>query len=242
MDNWDELRFAKVDEWLSGCVEGKSFVDIGGLWQVRCERASLAYASGARSIAVMDISPLDAPEWEQLTEHLEGKGVPRGLCRHISADLGKCDATFEVATCCGVTYHLPFLLENLHKLNHSVSKNLIISGHALPTKIENAAGRLELPDGSAIFVPALSDNERAVLNEMWPGGGKYGLDSDAAFEFKLEGHPSPYHMYIGWWWLPTYSCWTRMLEVSGFEVLDRWTGNTYISALCRNKNHLESNQ
>ena len=91
------------------------------------------------------------------------------------------------------------------------------------THIANVAGELRIPEGSSLFLPALSAHERAVLKaHWWPTlkDGSLGLTQEIEV-WNLDD-------FGPWWWLPTTQALVRMCEIVGFDVIEvehLWNGH-----------------
>lgn len=204
------------DRYLSSVVSGKTFAEVGGLWGTVNERVTVAHAAGARELTMIDIHPAGGPLWTAFEARRRAEGVPS--VRHVSGDvmqLAPVDATlrFDVVHCSGILYHVPDLFTFLTALRTITREHLILTTSITETHIANEAGELHIPDGSALFLPALSPSEKAVLKaHWWPtlGDMSLGLTRDIA-EWKLTD-------FGPWWWLPTTPALLRMCEIAGFEV------------------------
>ena len=214
------------DRFLHRVVRGKTFADVGGLWGTTNERVSVAHQGGARELAMVDLSPPDSRWWPAFEARRVQLGVPP--VRAVSGDvmqLAKTDPSleFDVVHCSGILYHVPDLLQFLQALRAVTREHLILTSSITETLIRNEAGELRIPEGSALFLPALSAAERAILKaHWWPtlADGSLGLTKDIE-AWKLDD-------FGPWWWLPTTPALAKMCEIAGFEVRDiehLWNGH-----------------
>lgn len=222
------LRRAKDvrDTYLGRVVKGKTFADVGGLWGVVNEKVSVAHRLGAKSLTMVDVQLLDNQLWHSFHERMRELKI--GGYRTVSGDICKLSVDevggpFDVVHCSGVLYHLPDplrMLENLRKITRS---HLVLTSAITREKIKNRAGRYRVPPSGAIFVPALSERERAVLKAYWApkGVAADGITEPATFSLEDFGP---------WWWLPTSTALVAMCQSAGFKLVagqPSWNGDAY---------------
>lgn len=204
------------DRFVQQVVNGRTFAEVGGLWGTVSEKVSVAHAAGARELTMIDITPAGTHWWQEFEKRREALHVPP--IRSVSGDvmqLVETDATlrFDVVHCSGILYHVPNPLHFLQCLRRITREHLILTSSITQTEISNSAGRLTVPAAGALFVPALSSTERAVLQAHWlevlPSGAK-GLTTDID-RWNL-GDFGP------WWWLPTTETLAAMCRAAGFVV------------------------
>lgn len=214
------------DRFIHQVSQGKSFVDVGGLWGTVNERVSIAHAAGASELAMLDISPLDGKWWPLFHERRQALGVPP--IREISGDLMTLayedpSLRFDVVHCSGILYHIPDQFQLLRALRTITTGHLVLTSSITETHIANEAGELHVPEGSALFLPALSAHERAVLKaHWWPTLAQHSLG--------LTTDIDRWHLddFGPWWWLPTTQALTRMCDIAGFDVIEvehLWNGH-----------------
>lgn len=213
------------DTFIAQVVEGRSFVDVGGLWGTVNEKVSVAHAAGARSLAMIDISSHDGPLWNAFEERRRTLQLPDVRCIEgnvlelVERDV---DLAFDVVHCSGVLYHAPDPLRLLEALRRLTRSHLVLSSSVIPGVIANDEGELHVPDAAALFVPALTGRDRAILRaHWWPivQDGAIGLTRD--LDRWRPGDFGP------WWWLPTVPSLEAMCRASGFhvrEVAPHWRG------------------
>jgi hypothetical protein len=214
------------DRFIHQVSKGKSFVDVGGLWGTVNERVSVAHAAGASELAMLDISPADGKWWPLFNERREALGVPPA--REISGDLmtlAYADPTlrFDVVHCSGILYHIPDQFQLLRALRTITTGHLVLTSSITETHIANDAGQLDVPEGGALFLPALSAAERAVLKaHWWPTLAQHSLGLTTEIDRWDLTDFGP------WWWLPTTQALMKMCEIAGFDVLEvehLWNGH-----------------
>lgn len=212
------------DQYIAQVVKGHSFLEVGGLWGVVNEKISVAYKFGATRLTIIDVSDPTSNLWNLFRDRMAQLGVKEytmfaGDICEVDAD--QIDAPFDVVHCSGVLYHLPNPMRMLGVLRSITREYLILTSAITPEVVENEGGRYELPPSAVIFVPALSDTERACLKIHWErtGAVAYGLTEPTTFSI---GNFAP------WWWLPTSTALRAMCQAAGFQVVDSkllWNNN-----------------
>ena len=204
------------DRFVQQVVRGKTFAEVGGLWGTVSEKASVAHAGGASALTMIDITPAGTHWWQEFERRRQALNVPP--VRSISGDVMQLSETdpslrFDVVHCSGILYHVPNPLHFLKCLRTITREHLILTSSITETEISNSAGRVTVPTGSALFVPALSPTEKAVLKEHWsdvaPNNAK-GLTLEIP-NWRIED-------FGPWWWLPTTDALAAMCRVVGFDV------------------------
>lgn len=220
------------DDFIARVVQGRSFADVGGLWGTVNEKVSVAAGSGARSVAMVDISTVGSELWKLFSERLASLNISG--CECISSDVCALVANgnapeFEVVHCSGVLYHHPNPIWLLEALRRITTRHLILTSAVTQETISNKLGTFHIPKSGAIFVPALDERERSILSKYWlekAGVGTcYGITETVRWDTREFGP---------WWWLPTPRAMLRMAECAGFRVLDSgptWNGNAHTALL-----------
>jgi hypothetical protein len=214
------------DRFLHQVARGKTFADVGGLWGTTNERVSVAHRAGARELTMVDLSPLDSKWWPLFEARRVELDVP--AVRAVSGDvmhLAHADSAlrFDVVHCSGILYHIPDQFRFLQTLRVITREHLVLTSSITETHIVNEAGELRIPEGSALFLPALSSAERAVLKaHWWPTlkDGSLGLTKEID-HWDLDD-------FGPWWWLPTTPALAKMCDIAGFDVLEvehLWNGH-----------------
>lgn len=220
------------DVYIQQVVRGKSFVDVGGLWGTVNEKVSVAQSAGARSLAMIDVTPLGHELWQAFEERRQALRIPEVRC--VSGDVQQLvesadDLQFDVVHCSGVLYHLPDPFRLLVALRKLAREYLILSSAVTATRVEGEAGVLDIPQAAALFVPALREREREIVRGYWQrfvGGTALGLTSDIPVWNPDDFGP--------WWWLPTTAALTALCETSGFHceaTALMWNNNAFVQLL-----------
>src|SRR5262245_10773922 len=147
-------------------VAGKSFVDIGCMWNVEGEYAFVAEESGARSVIGVDvIAPTAGFERKRRErgsriEFIQGDGVSP----EVMAKIGQVD----VVMCSGVLYHHPSPYHFLVSLRELCRESLILASATIP---ESRAVRQ-----AAVYYPRLSERDRRLWDvSKYRGGTRWAI-------------------------------------------------------------------
>jgi hypothetical protein len=212
------------DRYIARVVRGKSFADVGGLWGTVAEKVSVARRHGAIAATMIDVSPPESELWQAFARRMRSRRV-RGY-QTLSRDVcalrpGDVPRPFEVVHCSGVLYHHPSPLALLAALRAITAEHLILTTAITAETVANRRGRYRVPASGVIFVPALTERERAVLAAHWErvAPGALGITRPASYDVADFGP---------WWWLPTARAAAALCESAGFLVLDQgltWRGN-----------------
>jgi hypothetical protein len=173
---------------------------------------------------MIDLTSEGGELWKKFRDRIDALGVPD--CRRISRTVTDVSSVlglgFEVVHCSGVLYHHPNPLGFLAALRAMTARHLVLTSVVVPQLVSNGHGEYRLPRSGVIFLPALSEEERAIL-------GHYYQQSSGAVG---EGLTTPYDYTVldlePWWWLPTSDALRAMCRAAGFRVRDSalfWGGN-----------------
>jgi hypothetical protein len=184
---------------------------------------TVAAKAGAREFTMIDVAAdgggPDAFLWDRFRERCREEGVEGYRC--VRADINAPGVaervgTYEVVHCSGVIYHCPEPLYSVRQLCSICSDTLILGTATMPEVVSNSAGTVETAPGSALFVPAMTQTQKAVLGEFLRqvgANGAVGVNCPIASDWDLND-------YAAWWWFFTRDYAAALLEVSGFEVQD----------------------
>ena len=208
------------DRYIHQVAAGRTFAEVGGLWGTLNERVSVAHAAGARELTMIDLSPAGSHWWIKFRERCQTLDVPAAA--EVSAEIlflasQPQPPTFEVVHCSGVLYHMPDPLRFLAALRRLTREHLVLTSSITADLISNSAGSLRVPAGGALFIPGLTDAERAIVRADWlplVGENAGGITCSCTWNVNDFGP---------WWWLPTITALKAMCEATGFSVLDGQT-------------------
>jgi 2-polyprenyl-3-methyl-5-hydroxy-6-metoxy-1,4-benzoquinol methylase len=206
-----------ADSWIKSNVQGKSFLDIGPVWETINEKLSVAYHAGASRVTALDLFPQDHEYWAALHVRLKNLNVEYDFTSGNIIDYS--GPSFDCVYCSGVIYHCPNPILFLKKLRSLTKETLILKSTIVPDRIENACGTIKLPSGGLIYIPALEKKDKKVIVEYWkeflgnrPSGGL--LDQVA---FTADNH-------WNWWWLFTPNTLQSMCVTAGFTIIEKQVG------------------
>ncbi len=214
------------DEFLGRIVHGRSFAEVGGLWGVVNEKASVALQAGASSAAMIDVTLPGTELWVAFRERMRTLGLPPVAELPIDvcqlAQSPDCPV-FDVLHCSGVVYHHPSPLVLMLAMRKLTREFLVLTSAVQPEEIQNRHGHFSMPPSGALFVPALNATERLVLSTYWRESAGVesclGISEPVAWDARDFGP---------WWWLPTTRALAAMCESCDFTVVAQapsWNGN-----------------
>ncbi len=220
------------DRYIDKVVKGKAFADIGGLWGTVNEKVSMAHVCGASSLTMIDISPPESELWSLFENRRRTLRLPEVHCMSsdvlVLAESSPCPQ-FDVVHCSGILYHIPDPIRFLVALRKITRGHLVLTSVVTATRVESEQGTLELPQASALFIPALQKKERAILKSYWQrfvGDDAIGLTREA-----VSWQPRD---FAPWWWLPTVEALKMMCMAAGFDCQEggyTWNDNAYVQLL-----------
>jgi hypothetical protein len=198
------------DIFVSQVASGRSFIDVGGLFQIDRERITTAHRAGATHLALLDLENEACPWWHDMRTHLDKQGV--GACDFISADILKADLrAYDIVHSSGVLYHMPKPIEFIRKLRKITSAFCILTSVVISTRVVGLSAELHFPESGMLFVPSLKEPELSIVNEWFAKNG-YG---DIANPVDAEGPLN----YFRNWFIPTVSSFKSLALSSGFEII-----------------------
>ena len=182
---------------------GRSFVDIGAMWQMHGRMPFVAEEAGATSVTAVDAMD-PTPEFESERAR-RGSGV-----RFVQGDLHDPLTVEEIGVhdfvwCSGVIYHSPNpygLIEHLRRL----TGQLIYLGTEIVPEVPGF-------EGACIFYPGLSDPSRRAYGSVHgPGHDAIGVNSP--FD------STPGQGYANYWWGITPSALRGMLATARLRIVE----------------------
>jgi hypothetical protein len=166
---------------------GRSFADIGCMWQADGAVAFLADECGATAVTALDEADA-TPAF--LDRQARGSAV-----KFVKGDLHDPDSMSEVGThevvwCTGVLYHTPNPCLAVERLRHITGKYLILGTKTIP----------ELPGfpATVVYFPALSPKQRHAYAPL------FGSET---LRYKPNWRP-----FSNWWWGLTPSAVRGLVE------------------------------
>ena len=190
--------------WVREHAPGRSFADIGGLFNIAGEIAFAAEEAGATAVTLLDAGD---PHLTAFPAERDRRG---SQIRFVQGDLHdpvtiEAVGPHDVVWCTGVLYHTPNPLHQLTQLRLITREHLYLGTHTIP----------ELPGipQGCLFYPYLDDDARAALSRPHddPRGG---LGIGVPFDDRpMVGHGN-------FWWGITPSALRAMLRTARFEVVE----------------------
>ncbi len=191
---------------------GRSFLDVGCMWNVHGGIAFLAEEAGATGVTGIDVM---APTTQFEAEHARRASGVRFVRGDVHDPATVAEAgRHDVVWCYGVLYHVPDPVLTLRRLRELTGETLLLSTETLP----------EVPGlpGACVLYPALDAAGRADYAAV-RSGERLGVTTP--FE--------PEAGYANWWWGITPSALRGMLAVAGLELLELSDGPFHRTAICR---------
>lgn len=194
--------------WIRENAPGRSFADIGGLYQMEGDIAFTAEESGASPVTLFDAGDPDLSPFDQ-RRRSRGSSV-----RYLQGDLEDPESVREIGPhdvvwCTGVIYHTPNPVRQLMNLRAITRELLYLGTLTIP----------EIPGfrNACVYYPHLDDRARA----RYAAGYRWARDGAGALlgigapvdEAPMRGHGNC-------WWGITGSALRSMLTTARFEVVE----------------------
>jgi hypothetical protein len=190
---------------------GRSFVDVGGMWNVHGEVAFLAESAGAERVVLFDA--MEATE--EFRRERESRGSRVEFVRGDLHDGGAIAALgeFDVVWCSGVVYHSPNPFEQVRHLRRLCRGDLLLSSQVIP----------EVPgiEGACVWYPGLGDAARAAFRRAHGG-------DESPRRIGVTEPFDPALGYANYFWGISPSAMRGMVESAGFEVVDEYPWTTWL--------------
>ncbi len=177
---------------------GRSFVDVGCMWNVDGAYAFHAFDRGATQVTGIDLLAAT----EAFVAENARRGSPVTIVQGdvndpaLTERLGKVDVVF----CSGVLYHVPNPVATLQQLRALCRETLILG---------SATIRERRTPQTAVYYPFLDARARGRMTYRTPHL-KVGLDTAMRDDW----------LYANWFWGLTPSCVQAMLRTAGFEPFE----------------------
>ena len=197
--------------WLEQHAPGRSFVDVGGLFEIHGERALQAEAAGAHPVTLFDGGDVGYTDFPRKQQE-RGSQV-----RVVQGDLEDPDAVAEIGPhdivwSTGVIYHTPNPVRQLLHLREITKELLYLGTHTIP----------ELPGvrHGCVYYPLLDDDSRrAYASAHYKPEKCWGIGTPFD-DTPMTGHAN-------FWWGISPSALTAMLATARFEVIETWRDREY---------------
>jgi len=192
-----------IEPLVDELAPGRSFVDVGALWDAHGRIAFRAEERGATSVTAVDVS-------SETDEYRQERARRSSGVRFVRGDLHDSVARerigpHDVVWCSGVLYHCPHPVQSLECLRELTRQTLVLITATVP----------EIPGirHGAVFFPALSQRQRRRYVRAYDrtlGGRAERIGLTTPFD--------PAQGYGNWWWGLAPSTVEAMLHASGFAA------------------------
>jgi hypothetical protein len=193
-------------------VPGRSFADVGCMWNIHGAMCFAAEEAGAREVTGLDVMA-QTPEFEA------ERGRRRSRVRFVRGDLHDPAAlervgSHDVVWCSGLLYHAPHPLLSLERLREITGEVLLLATETIP----------EVPGvaQACVFYPGLGGRDRRAHAAARPGE-HVGLTTP--FE--------PHRGYANWYWGISRSALRGMLTATGFEPVREYGDPFHATVVAR---------
>jgi SAM-dependent methyltransferase len=206
-------RTAPREELVVRYAPGRTFADIGCMWNVHGGIAFLAEESGASGVTGLDIM---APTAEYEAQHARRSSNVRFVRGDLHDDhVISAVGPHDVVWCSGVLYHSPNPLQLLQRLRSITRETLLLASETIP----------EVPalPQACVFFPGLAAADRRVHARARPG--RVALGVSTPFD--------PDQSYGAWWWGLSASAVRGMLRATGFELVEEYGGPLHITLVAQ---------
>lgn len=180
-------------------AQGRSFVDVGTMWNVHGRYAFAAEDAGAQSVTAFDgMAP--TPEFE--AEHARRSS----RVRYLGGDINEASSVqdigvHDVVWCNGVIYHSPEPARAVRHLCEITGERLFLGSKTVPELPGVAQG--------CVFFPGLDERARRPYARVF----ERAMGVNSAFD--------PDNWYGNWWWGISPSAMRAMIEINeGMEVVE----------------------
>jgi hypothetical protein len=206
---------------LTRVFKGRSFVDVGGLWNTINEMVTTALDAGAARAVMLDSMSEQSPWWAKFDQHCADKGKYQyeKIVRDITAPNPRDEiGCFDVVHCSGVMYHVPDIFGFIKNLLSITNEYLFLGSQVFPSRIESPVGVIELSDDEALCTPCLTDRNLDILRSYFSIGNRKGegISSDALFIDEIALCPK----FGPWWWLYTKGFMCRIVGLFPIEIVE----------------------
>lgn len=214
-------KLVDKDAWIRDHVAGLSFADIGGLWGTVNEKVTVALKAGAKSATMIDCQLPDSKWWTRFHERCQSMNIRD--YQSLQGDICKPNAVktlgrYDMVHCSGIIYHVADIFGFLRNLYQVTGRYLILTSMIVPEVIENAHGRVSVPEGVLYSVPLLSGRDRDVLAKYFDDLGVtvrgINAESPVYLTEAVRFRTGP------WWWLFSPGTLKRMVRILPFDVLN----------------------
>jgi hypothetical protein len=243
-----------VIKWIEETVSGKTFCDIGGIgMNSQNERISIAVRAGADNATMIDYRRFGFPEWVTFERLMAEKDIDYTAIDNANLEDKEFPSKvgqYDVVHSTGIIYHAPSPMSMLDNLSKITKKYLITNTIIIPDIVETEAGTLRYEGSQVLFLPGISEDERAILElyyqELlgWPEklfttyapricdteSERPWLQTRAASDKHFWGEKGALS-YSPYWWLFTKQAFRAAVQLFGFKIRDEHSYKGHTLAL-----------
>lgn len=190
---------------------GRTFVDVGGMWNMHGEMVFIAEEAGAERVVLFDaMDPTEEFRREHDRRGSEVEFVQGDL--HDAATVGAL-GEFDVVWCTGVIYHTPNPWEQVQHLRRMCEGELMLGSQVIP----------EVPgiEQACVWYPGLGERSRTAFRRAHGG-------ERAPRRIGLTEPFDPGQGYANYWWGISPSAMRGMVEAAGFDVFEEIPWNAWL--------------
>jgi hypothetical protein len=189
-----------VVESLNKYAPGRNYFDIGPLFGTVNQTLTTAKTAGAARVSAADIQNLDSPAWQKLREHCASLGLDSFNEFSLNIDdprAAEIVGSYDFVFCSGIIYHAPSPFRTIQQIASITSRYAMIGSAIVPDRVANEYGAIDFDGGRSIFVPALTDNLKAVMAKHFTDDGIEIMHINAAdsWPWRINGDVN----YGPWW-------------------------------------------
>ena len=231
-----------INNWIREIVNGKTFADLGGLWNTVGEKISVAALAGASEYTMMDMSSFESEWWPKFRTRLDEHGVSGAKEKVLDVmdfDAVKCVKPVDVLYCSGVIYHIPNYFKFMRNIGKLTNDYLILVSMIIPELISNAAGAINTESSGILPHLGLSRTQKKIIETHFEGSWAeevriVNTDDHLLIDPKDD---ESFNNYGPWWWFFTARYLNNLLLDFGWDIIEHkcnWQGKRY-AFLCRKK-------
>ena len=226
---------SNVNDWIEKIVPGKTFADLGGIWNTVNERVSVAALAGAREYTMIDVRPFEDEWWAKYRTRLCERGVDAAAEKVLDCadrEAVKNTIPVDVLHCTGVIYHIPNFFKFMSNISLLTNEYLILGSMIIPQTLHNAAGTITCSG----LLPniGLTQDQKDVLTYHFKDVALDIVRLDNSHAINLQNERA-FDNYVPWWWFFTPGYLHDLLLDFGYEIIEHkciWTNFSY-AFLCR---------
>lgn len=221
------------DHFIGRVVRGKSFVDVGGLYDTVGEKVSVAHSFGASTLAMIDTFSKDDRLWQSFSDRMQYFGVSEfdTISEDISDSTSAPDhPRYDIVHCSGILHRMPDPIQFLSAL-HKITREYLVLGSVVVATGANIRGEtLEVTSATSPSVPASLKREGEI-----PGDQQRSSIEDNAGDMTYEETPWRAADLASERWFPTVDSLKAMCTSVGFTYEDGayYHDNAYVVLLSR---------